>query len=346
MTSTQTDQRLQTICLLTLSAIALAAALHWLSSVLIPFTLAIFLAIALSPVINFQVRRLRFPRPLAVLITILLVFLFSAVVGQVVLSSMRQLVANADIYQQRVEELLQETTSSPLLQRLGVDPESEINLVSLLPSGFISAALRAATNLSVEILSSGMLVMIFVLFLLIGGKTRSEPAPGVWGEIDTSVKQYVVTKIILSVTTGVLVGLIFAILGIDFALVFGFLAFLLNFIPTIGSIIATVLPIPVVLLTPEITWVGIALAIALPGAVQFLIGNIIEPKVMGDSLDLHPVTILLALMLWGILWGIVGMLLAVPIAAVMKILFQRLEVTRPIAQLMAGRLDKMGQRVS
>jgi AI-2 transport protein TqsA len=343
MTPNQTDQRLQTFCLLTLSAIALGAALHWLSSVMVPFVLAIFLAIALSPIINFQVRRLRFPRPLAVLITILLVFLFLAVIGQVVLSSMQQLVANADIYQHRVEEILEEATNSPLLQRLGVNPE-EINLVALLPSGFVSGALVTATNLSVEILSSGMLVMIFVLFLLIGGRTRKEPTPGIWGEIDTSVKQYVVTKIVLSVTTGVLVGLIFATLGIDFALVFGFLAFLLNFIPTVGSIIATVLPIPVVLLAPEITWVGIVMAIALPGGVQFLIGNVVEPKIMGDSLDLHPVTILVALMLWGVLWGIVGMLLAVPITAVMKLLFQRLEVTQPIAHLMTGRLDKMSQR--
>ena len=83
----------------------------------------------------------------------------------------------------------------------------------------------------------------------------------------------------------------------------------------------------------------VVLAIALPGAVQMSVGNIIEPKLMGEELDLHPVTILLALMIWGAIWGIVGMLLATPITAVMKILFERMELTRPVADLFAGRLD-------
>jgi AI-2 transport protein TqsA len=122
-------------------------------------------------------------------------------------------------------------------------------------------------------------------------------------------------------------------------MVFGLLAFLLNFIPSIGSIIATVLPLPVVLMSPDITPSVAVLAIALPGGVQFTIGTLLSPKVMGDSLELHPVTILLALTVWGSIWGIVGMLLATPITAVMKMLFERLELTRPIARLMAGRIE-------
>ena len=90
--------------------------------------------------------------------------------------------------------------------------------------------------------------------------------------------------------------------------------------------------------SPEVTPLVAVLAIAIPGAIQLTIGNFIAPKIMGDSLDLHPVTILLALMVWGMIWGIVGMLLATPITAVMKILFERLELTRPVGALLAGRL--------
>ena len=84
--------------------------------------------------------------------------------------------------------------------------------------------------------------------------------------------------------------------------------------------------------------ITIALVILLPGAVQFTIGNIVEPLVTGEGLDLHPVTILLALVFWGLLWGVVGMLLAAPITAVLRIVLGRLEITRPVAELLAGRL--------
>jgi AI-2 transport protein TqsA len=79
------------------------------------------------------------------------------------------------------------------------------------------------------------------------------------------------------------------------------------------------------------------LAIALPGAIQFFVGNVMEPRMLGDSMDLHPVTILLSLIFWGMIWGVVGALLATPITAVIRILLEKGELTRPVAQLMAGR---------
>ena len=80
------------------------------------------------------------------------------------------------------------------------------------------------------------------------------------------------------------------------------------------------------------------LAIVLPGTIQIVIGNMLEPKILGESLDLHPATVLMSLIFWGMLWGIVGALLAVPMTAVLKILLERLEPARPFAEIMAGRL--------
>jgi AI-2 transport protein TqsA len=94
-------------------------------------------------------------------------------------------------------------------------------------------------------------------------------------------------------------------------------------------------------MSPGVSFATAVAAIALPGAVQFGIGNVLEPRMMGRSLDLHPVTILLTLMFWGALWGIVGMLLAVPITAIAKLLCEKGELTRPVAELMAGRLDAL-----
>ena len=100
-----------------------------------------------------------------------------------------------------------------------------------------------------------------------------------------------------------LVGTVLAVLGIDLALVFGLFAFLLNFIPSVGSLIATLLPLPIVLMSPDVSVLVAVLAIGVPGGIQFTIGNVLEPKIMGDALDLHPVAILMALILWGMLWA-------------------------------------------
>ena len=137
--------------------------------------------------------------------------------------------------------------------------------------------------------------------------------------------------------TGLLVGLCLNLLGVELALVFGLFAFLLNFIPTVGSLISTFLPLPILLLNPEIGLATGIAAIFIPGTIHFTIGNVVEPLVMGDSLELHPVTILVALMVWGVLWGFVGMLLATPITAVMRILFGRMTQTQPLAELLSGK---------
>ena len=122
---------------------------------------------------------------------------------------------------------------------------------------------------------------------------------------------------------------------------FGLLAFLLNFIPSFGSIIATLAPLPIILVNPDIQATAGVLAIVLPAAVQLTLGNFVEPKIMGESLDLHPVVILMSLVFWGMLWGIAGMFLSVPMTAVLQIFLERMEHTRPIADVMAGRLDRV-----
>jgi AI-2 transport protein TqsA len=132
------------------------------------------------------------------------------------------------------------------------------------------------------------------------------------------------------------VGIILTALGLDLALVFGVMAFLLNFIPSVGSVIATFLPLPVALIQFD-SMLAVLAVILLPGLVQVTIGNFVEPMVMGEGLDLHPVTILLALVFWGLLWGPVGMILATPITAILRIVFARVDMMRPVAELLAGR---------
>jgi len=141
--------------------------------------------------------------------------------------------------------------------------------------------------------------------------------------------------------TALLVGSVLWWLGLQMAWLFALLVFLLNFIPNVGSIVATLLPIPVAVTQFQDPWMVLAV-VAIPGAIHLTIGNLIAPRLMGRGVELHPVTVLLALAFWGLLWGIVGMVLAVPIVAVMRIVLGRYGTTRPLAELLTGRLPGTG----
>ncbi|MEC8783586.1 MAG: AI-2E family transporter, partial [Planctomycetota bacterium] len=163
----------------------------------------------------------------------------------------------------------------------------------------------------------------------------------IWNEIEKKIRSYIVTKTIISAFTGVAVGLVLWLFDIPLAFVFGMLACLLNFIPNVGPLIMCVLPLPLVLLDPDLSVGGMVTVILLVSVIEFVSGNVIETKVMGDSFELHPVVVLLTLMLWGMIWDLPGMFLATPITAAMKILLEKFEYTRPIAEMMAGRFDSI-----
>lgn len=332
------EQRVQTFCLLIISTVAVAIALWWLRPVMIPFVLAAFFAYGLTPLIDFQRRYLRVPRPMAILATMVFGFVLLSLLGGLISISVRQLSANADGYQQKINQLLD--TAMAVLERFGFNPVTAFSSISALPIKTVGGLLVSATNAVVDILSQGLLVMIFLFFLLLSGGTRTQVSTGVWSEVEARIKRYITTKVLLSAITGVLVGSVLSLLRVDLALVFGLFTFLLNFIPSIGSIVATLLPLPVVLVSPDIALTDAVLAIVLPALIQFVIGSILEPKIMGGSLDLHPVTVLLALIVWGMLWGVVGMLLATPLTAIMKILCEKMEYTAPVAALLAGRFER------
>ncbi len=338
MDSEQQERHTQTICLLILSAAVIAYALWLLRSVMIPFVLATFFAFGLSPLITFQRRYLLFPRPLAVLATMIFGCVVLVFLGWVISTPVSQLAANPDLYQSQLNQLLEKTII--ILEDYGFDPVKTVNSLAL-PLEKVSSLLTGTTKAIVDLLGQGSLVLVFLIFMLLGSTARAQPSAGVLGEVETRIKRYIVAKAIVSAATGGLVGFVLAMLGVELALVFGLFAFLLNFVPTLGSLVATLLPLPVVLVSPDSSLTTVVLAIALPTVIQLVMGTFVEPKIMGGSLDLHPVTVLLALIVWGMLWGIVGMLLAVPLTAVMKFLFERMEHTAPLAELLAGRLDRL-----
>lgn len=334
------ELRVQTICLVILSIIGVAASLFWLRPVMIPFVLAVVAHFIITPFIDIQRKYLKFPYFLAVLTSLILGFFIVLLLWLMINTSITQLANNSAMYQTRVESLLANMTDYLNLDRFGLNAQEMIRPTLKKFSQNTGNVALGAINTIFGLFSKTVVVLIFLMFLLLG-RRENLPTSRLWGDIQTRIKRYLVTKFITSILTGFLVGITLMLFGIDLAIFFGVAAFILNFIPSIGSIIAVLLPLPVVLFNPEISLTIAILAITIPGMIEFTIGNIIEPKMMGDSLDLHPIVILMALIFWGMIWGIVGMLLAAPLTAIMKIIFERIEVTQPLAHLFAGRLDKL-----
>ena len=236
-----------------------------------------------------------------------------------------------------MQELLVRAADVLPLESLDIDREQFLQPASQISGTAMREALVSTGGALTNVVSNGVRVLIFLCFLLFGRGGSGEGFSG-WAEIESNVRRYIVVKSILSLTTGLLTGAILLTLGIDLAILFGLLAFLLNFIPSIGSIIAVVLPLPVVLVSPDMSPTTAVLAFALPGAVQFGLGNVLEPRLMGQRFDLHPIAVILSLIFWGMLWGTIGMFLATPITAVTRILLQKHAATRPMAELLSGRI--------
>jgi predicted PurR-regulated permease PerM len=142
---------------------------------------------------------------------------------------------------------------------------------------------------------------------------------------------------------GFIFGFILWLFGVDFYFVWGFLCFFSHYVPNIGSLISTILPGLTALLQFDNIITPIIIIILLI-VVQNVIGNILEPKYLGDQLDLSPLLLLLSLIFWGYVWGIVGMILSVPIMSMIKIVLSKFEGTKSVAILMSYNKDNSGKR--
>ncbi len=330
-------QKIQTGCLIILTSIVAASALKMFSSVLIPFVLAIFISFCLRPLIELQMKWEKMPRGVAIGNTFIFGCILLAVFGLFVSATVVQVTENKDEYQQQLERSLNKAIELVDMERFGM---SKAELKSYALNGVGNSAKRVLSGMVsgiLNIVSNFILVLVFLVFMLCGKGDVEHKAAETWDKIQYNIKRYIITLLITSGLTGSLVGLTLFLLGVKFAWMFGFLAFFLNFIPNIGSIIATMLPLPVILLSPDLTVGAKGLAVIIPGLIQFTIGNIVQPKMMGTSLDLHPVTVLLSLIFFGAIWGIVGMFLATPIIVCIKIFLDKIDYTRPMADMMAGR---------
>lgn len=334
------DLTLIASCLFVMATIMLAVALSYTRAIMIPFILALFLSYFVYPIVELLQNKGKFPRWIAVICALLCFALVLISFALVLRGGAITMVDSFYFYEEKLYRLAEAATQFAAKFNIKLDQKTIINAVKELPifsylQSFASTAMSATVDF--------LLILIFLIFLVSGKKseaaeeTTKAKKNSLAEEVDQKIRSYILTKVTTSFVTGLLVWIILAILRLDLALMFGVLAFFLNFIPTLGSLIATLLPLPIAFMQYDQNW-KIVTVVLLPAFVQLLIGNVVEPKLLGKGLDLHPITILISLMFWGLIWGLGGMFLAVPITAVLKILLERISLTKGVSEMLAGRM--------
>jgi AI-2 transport protein TqsA len=400
-------QKTQTVCLVLLATVAVGVSLALLKTVLLPFIIAVFIAIGCRPIIRYLQQRLNMPRYIAYAAAFLVGLLITTTFAVSVVASIGDLTGNIGVYEERLEHVskwvvdrLPDSTStdsketslaqvpvpakeefevSPILSESSnssESPKSPDNSIDSLDEenakpGVLGEASKNTTRAVTELLeyarsliesqmlglagaltnllSYGVLVLIFVFFLLVGSKdtvaadSLAKQENSFFAEVEDQIRKYLVLKTVISVATGLAFGFVLWVFDVPLAILFGFLAFLLNFIPNIGPLICAMLPMPLLILNSSMSPWAAGICLALCVAVQFVSGNIVETRVMGESFDVSPVCLLLALMFFGLIWGIVGMFLATPLVSIARIVLAKTKMGKPIAALMAGRLEDIQQ---
>lgn len=311
----------------------LAISFHYTQDILVPFVFAIFIYTVAVPIIKYLQEKFKLPRLLAAFLVFFGFILISAVLFGLIASSLDSFAQGADIYKVKVEEWVVQVEQTLAKHNL---IERDGQLKGQLQDLGIFSYLKSVTKTFANFISSFFLVVLFAVFLIMGSSSTAAPNE-LAVELQGKISKYLVTKFILSISTGLLVWVVLSIAQVELAFMFTLLTVLLNFIPSIGSMVATLLPLPIVLLQYGFGW-QFTFVLAFCATIQFVIGNVLEPKIMGKSLDLHPVAILIFLIFWGKIWGIPGMFLAVPITAIIKIILDRIDETKPLANLLAGRM--------
>jgi len=309
------------------SIIVIIAGLRAGVTLLIPILLASFLAAVLHPLVSWLQRR-RVPCGLAVVVTILLILTAFTGPGLVVQDAAQRFAASAPEYRAEFDRNV-----GPLLERIQLLGYGELDWQTLVDPGAALDLVRSLSAGVAGLLGNAFVILLTTAFMLLeAGHIRQrlqtafglEPAQltGV-DEALADVQHYLRLKTVISLATGILIGCWVLLLGVEYPILWGLLAFLLNFIPNFGSLLAAFPPALLVLVQegPSRMFIVILGYVV----VNIVVGSVLEPRIMGRSLGLSPVVVLLSLLFWGWVWGGVGLLLAVPLTMVAKILLQHSE---------------------
>lgn len=309
--------------------------------VLVPFFLALFLSYAITPVLDFLIRN-KIPKSVALTFILLVTFAFFYLVGALFFSSGKALAAELPSFNEMIKSVLAGVDQVIKNPRLKTDI---MNWINGLNAETVGPVIISVLGTFFSFTSELLVIFVFMIFILAGrGRMEKKVVLAFSPEqattvtravrrVDRQVQKYLAVKSLVNLVVGGLTAAITALFGLPFALVFGVLTFILNYIPNFGSIIATALPVLLAVFFFPTLGRAIGLVIILM-AMHMAVGNILEPKLMGKGLALSPLLVIFTLFFWGWLWGIPGMILAIPILAVIKIILGNIPSLKFLEALM------------
>ena len=326
-----------------IATILILVALKLAESVLLPLVISLFIFLLFNPMLN-RMEKMKIPRYLGVLIVMIVLLVTLVVAAWFFFFSIDRLVQRLPMYIRRFSII-----DSWLSQKL--DLESGTSFLSVLNfdwGNIILSSLSSLSGRAFTIISRAGLIYIFVLFLLLERQSlipklkvavpnkKGMKVAVMFERVNRQISRYLLLKALISAATGLLFYLACLATGLDFALVWGVLAFIFNFIPSIGSIIITFLTMVMALLQFFPNWANIIYVAILMVSIQMVLGNILDPRIQGIQLNLSPFVILISLTLWGFIWGVAGMFLAVPIMSILQIVFANVKSLKPFAVLIGS----------
>jgi len=331
------------------AVVVIIAGLRAASSLFVPFLLAGFIGMLCSPAL-FWLRDKGLPTPIALIVVLLGLLGIGAVFGGLLSTSINEFTRSLPSYQERFASILASLTAT--LAEFGIDfggatkdtnpfdPKAALGLV-----GNLAGSLGS-------ILNNAFLLFIIVCFILLEASSFPHKVREAFGdspdledrmtEIGESIRRYLGIKTLTSMATGFLAYAALLILGVKFAPLWALIAFLLNFVPAVGSVIAAIPPVALALVDNGPETAGFV-ALCYVG-INISIGNFLEPRVMGDGIGLSPLIVVASLLFWGWVLGPIGMVLAVPLTVILRITLDSQPSTQWVAILLGPAIPRPRKR--
>jgi len=347
--STSQQRRVTNILLTIIVVILVGTFLHVARNILFPFVIAAMLFFIFRRVSAFLVKRLRMPHIMAHVLIILFLLTNGILIGMLVYASGRSLVQLFPVYQERFLSYMRSITTAlqdsfPFMKGFFLGSEQD----------FLTAVRKTVFGISsgfMDFVKNFLVVLLLLFFMLLEEPYIERKTTRFWNpsvkkkvfrvmeQIDQHIGNYLSVKMILSVLTSILSISVLLAVRQDFAFLWGALIFFFNFIPVVGSVVVSTLCVLFSILQFLPNWtpvfiVGITLLVT-----QMVVGNVLDPKFMGDRLDLSPLLILFSLFIWGWLWGVPGMFLAVPLTLFLKIIILHMKELNMLHVFFAGNND-------
>ncbi|MDZ7722156.1 MAG: AI-2E family transporter [candidate division KSB1 bacterium] len=320
--------------------IVVVAGLQAAGTLIVRFLLAIFISLIFGPIF-FGLRRKKVPTVLAIFIVLIIILAFFILVGTLVGTSLASFTNDWPSYQKNLMKLINDLINWLNDQGLNI-PAGTVR--DMLNPGIILGMIGNIFTSLTSMFSDTLLILITIIFLLLEASSLPAKISKIWGQnskanediedFNKNIQRYMLLKSLVSLATGIIVTLSLLLIGVDYPLLWGLIAFLFNYVPTIGSILAS-FP-PVILALVQLGWLHALITALIYLAINTVIGNFIDPRLLGKGLGLSPLIVFISVIFWGWVLGPIGFLLSVPLTMFVKLFLESREDTRWIAVLLGN----------